>query len=264
MDFQTIKERTSTYKTNVMRDDLKKAAPSFDEWVARDNHNYMIFSKRLQKLCEADMEDIWILDCNEKFEECILYLSNCKGDNEIIRELSIRPWLQRLFIAYSSNVDFLLFHGALIDIGGVGIALLGDSGMGKSTMCDLLYNTKATVIADDRFMLDLSEELICSGTPWNIKNPHYGKNMNTKLEKVFILSHGNNQIKDIRNSYYDMVYSSFPAMICSPLMAAKESMVKKTKCLNHMKKKCEIYTFAFEPNMSAVPYIVAPQSWCLI
>lgn len=41
-------------------------------WIMKDNGYYMIFSKRFQKLIDAEWEDIWILYCNDKFSECVL------------------------------------------------------------------------------------------------------------------------------------------------------------------------------------------------
>ena len=229
-------------------------------WIKKENHNYMIFAKRLQKLRDADWRDIWILDCNNEFENCILYISLCIDESMIVEEIFIRPWLQRLVIAYSSRSRFVLVHGALIDIEGTGIIFLGDSGSGKSTMCDLINNSNAMVIADDRFILDLSDGLVCFGTPWNMKNPHYSKNMSLSIEKVYILSHGNNCLKNIRSSYYDMVYGIFPAMLFPSFMKQKEIIAKKIRYLNYVKNKCEIYSFAFMPNASAIPYIIDPEN----
>ena len=206
----------------------------------------------------------WILECDDDFSECILHIPFCTDTSEIIHEMSIRPWLQRLFIARSWKSNFALFHGALIDLDGTGVVFLGDSGSGKSTMCDLFKTTKATVIADDRFILDSSGDLICFGTPWNIKNPHYSINMSSNLAKVFILSHGNNQIKDIGNSYQDMIYGLLPAILFPPFMSSIEVTRNKIKCLNFISKRCEIFSFAFKPDDSAIPYITDPKWLCLI
>jgi len=95
-------------------------------WIVKGDHHYMIFSKRLQKLLESDISDIWILECDDDFSECILHIPFCTDTSEIIHEMSIRPWLQRLFIACSWKSNFALFHGALIDLDGTGVVFLGD------------------------------------------------------------------------------------------------------------------------------------------
>lgn len=226
-------------------------------WIVKDNGYYMIFSKRFQKLLKAEWEDIWILYCNDKFSECVLYIPYAENDSKILYEMSVRPWLQRLFVAFSCKLDFVLLHGALIDINGTGIAFLGSSGVGKSTMCNIIESEKATVIADDRFILDLSGNLICAGTPWNIKNQHYCKNLCSNLKKVYVLSHGSNQINEIGDSYNDMMQALFPAMLFPPFMSPDEVLVNKARYMKLIRKSCKIYTFAFKPDDSAIPYITA-------
>lgn len=233
-------------------------------WIVKGSHHYMLFSKRLQKLLESALSDIWILECNDDFSECVLHIPFCTETSEIMHEIVIRPWLQRLFIARSWKSNFAVFHGALIDIDGTGVVFLGDSGSGKSTMCDLINTTKATVIADDRFILDSSGALVCFGTPWNIKNPHYSINMSSKLSKLFILSHGSNQIKDISNSYHEMTHDLLPSMLFPPFISSVEALTHKIKWLNLIKNNCEIYSFAFKPDVSALSYISNTKGLCQI
>ena len=226
-------------------------------WVSKKDRHYMIFSKRSQRLCTAALTDIWILDCNEGYSQCILYVPFCASFAEAIHELSTRPWLQRLFLAYSCQANFVLCHGALVDIDGEGVIFLGDSGSGKSTLCDLLNTAKVTVIADDRFILDIAAGgAVGFGTPWNIKNPQYCKNSCSEIKKVFILSHGNNQLKDVGNNYHDMVYGVFPAMLFPSFMSLNKAVAKKIRYLNFIRTRCGIYSFAFKPDVSAISYIM--------
>lgn len=233
-------------------------------WIVKGERYYMVFSKRLQKLVEADISDVWILECNADYSECILQIPSSTDASDIIHEMSMRPWLQRLFIARSSKCNYALLHGALVDFEGKGIVFLGDSGAGKSTMCDIIKTTKATIIADDRFILDFSDELVCFGTPWNIKNPQYSINMCSNLTKVFLISHGNNNIKDVKNSYHDMVYGLFPAMLSPMFMSSIEVTKMKIKYLNFIRNNCDIYSFAFRPDVSAIPYVIDTERMCFI
>lgn len=233
-------------------------------WIMNGESHYMIFSKRLQKLVNSEISDIWILECDNDYSECILYIPSCTDDVDIINELSIRPWLQRLFIAHSSICNLALLHGALVDFEGRGIVFLGDSGSGKSTMCDIIKSTKATIIADDRFILDFSGELTCFGTPWNIKNPHYSINMHTTIAKVFILSHGNNQINYVGNSYRDMVYGIFPAILFPTFIPSVKVIERKLQYLSFIRNKCDVYSFAFKPDVSAIQYVIDPRERCFV
>lgn len=231
-------------------------------WVLKENKYYMFFSKRLQKIAEASFSDMWMLECNEEFTDCILNIPVCRDHSKIINELLLRPWMQRLFIARSWRSNYLVFHGALIELNGTGLLFYGDSGAGKSTMCDIIKGEKANIIADDRFIMDISEKSVCYGTPWNIKNPHYSTNKKTSASKIFILSHGNNQIKNISDKNINYAYDLMAAMLLPPFISPVEAIIKKITWLRFIQKNYEIYTFAFKPDGSVLPYINNPKDFC--
>lgn len=223
-------------------------------WIKHNNHYFMVLPKRSQKIRDASLSDIWIMECDADFSSCILNIPFCPNTFDLVRDIFIRPWLQRLVIARSVTSNYIVIHGAFVEICGSGVVFLGNSGAGKSTLCNILYNN-ATVIADDRVILGLSEKIVCYGTPWNTKNPHYSINKSTNLSKIIILSHGDNQINNISNCYKKMIPGFFSSVLLPPFITSKEAMIQKTTWLNNINKNCETYLFAFKPDKSAIPYI---------
>jgi HPr kinase/phosphorylase len=63
--------------------------------------------------------------------------------------------------------DPLLIHASCVAVGGQGLLILGPSGSGKSSLALQLMALGATLVADDRVILDLDEGVLlarCPGT----------------------------------------------------------------------------------------------------
>ena len=56
-----------------------------------------------------------------------------------------------------------VFHGAVVAVGGGGVAFIGPSGSGKSTLAAICCAAGATFVSDDLLVIDGDDPLMCAG-----------------------------------------------------------------------------------------------------
>jgi hypothetical protein len=159
------------------------------------------FSTRFEKTDFFNTNrNVWYAIMSSKLDKVTLHINpDWLYNGELIDEICIRPWIQRLFIEKKANSKLMILHGGAAILQNKHIALLGDSGVGKSTMCNLLEQRGYTVLGDDRIAINFKgNNIYVNGTPWNTKNPQFSKNEEGKLQSIFFLKHGNqNEIKEV-------------------------------------------------------------------
>lgn len=88
------------------------------------------------------------------------------------------------------DFEAMIMHAAVLDLEGCGIALLADSGTGKTTLALHFlkeYGSKVRIINGDKPIVRfLNGRLMAFGTPWNGKE-RYGRNDCVELKKLCFL-----------------------------------------------------------------------------
>lgn len=98
------------------------------------------------------------------------------------------------FIGYRlTQYSGLIMHAVIMEVNGTGIAILADSGTGKTTLARNIlsaYQGKARIINGDKPILRLIDHhLMAYGTPWNGKE-RYGCNDSVELKKLCFIRRG--------------------------------------------------------------------------
>lgn len=226
------------------------------EWNVHTDMMIMTFAKRGHFLDESKEEDIWTLVGNKERRKWTLFIPDLSllEDNQLINELTVRPWLQRLFICYTINNNYVVIHGALCNVDNKGILFLGESGVGKSTICSIIEK-KYKVYSDDRVVLCLNEDhIVAFGTPWNIKNKIYCQNNSTVISKIIFLSHGNNTIY-LRKENFQLVKDLMQQILHCNAYNSIDLFNWKMSLSQYIISKVPLYNFAFIPNDSCLNYL---------
>ena len=151
-----------------------------------------------------------------------------------------------------------VFHSAVFDVKGTGIALAAHSGTGKTThmlLWQKLLGQKMTIVNGDkpiiRFFDDEPETPYAYGTPWNGKE-HLGCNMRTPLKVIAFIERAENNscermsMSDAVNLIFNQVY-----MPKDPAAAAKT-----IELINRLISCCELWKIScnMEPEAAEVAY----------
>lgn len=225
-------------------------------WKKIDKNYIMLFADRGMYLDEIPATRIWCLVGNEsqKYWKLHIPYSADYSAEELKMELENRPWLQRLFIAYCMNSNMAVLHGALCNVNGEGCLFLGDSGVGKSTMCSIIEKNYH-VYADDRIVIKLDNNQVWAyGTPWNIKNTKYCSNSEIAIKKIYFLYHGNNVITD-KIPEVDTLKMIMKQILHSNVYHASELLLWKLTIAKMLWKHSTVYEFGFVPDNSCIKYI---------
>jgi hypothetical protein len=100
------------------------------------------------------------------------------------------PLEDLLFRHLWADHDALLVHACGISWNGAGYLFVGSSGAGKSTTARLWRAAGASVLNDDRVVLEACRDDVCiHPTPWFGEHPEVGGNA-AKLRAVYLLRHG--------------------------------------------------------------------------
>lgn len=212
------------------------------------------FGARYQ-LADIDKKDkdIWYALSDEKFNNVNLYIDRkWLIDQSFSQEFLYRPWIQRLIVEKLAWENTLVLHGAACSINGCYFVFLGDSGVGKSTLCKLLESKGHKVLADDRILLTYDDEkIVVSGTPWNTKNPHFSRNDRGILKKVFFLNHGTSN-KIIQVDSIEIMRRVFK-QVYKPLTCDKNEMINRVLTLSRIiSTKFPGYELFFVPSTQVV------------
>lgn len=190
---------------------------------------------------------IEISDKNIDFE---LALANKDGISEgclystaVLRKLAEWLPLHNAFV----------FHSAVFDVEGTGIALAAHSGTGKTThmlLWQKLLGQKMTIVNGDkpiiRFFDDEPETPYAYGTPWNGKE-HLGCNMRTPLKVIAFIERAENNscermsMSDAVNLIFNQVY-----MPKDPAAAAKT-----IELINRLISCCELWKISCNMELEA-------------
>lgn len=226
-------------------------------WTTQNNELIMIFSSRGTFLDESSIENIWILITNGCKQKWNLYIPrlNVLSGVSFNMELQKRPWLQRLLIMYYMYSNTAVLHGALCNIDGEGCLFLGESGVGKSTMCSILDN-KYDVYSDDRLIVKIHDKkLMAYGTPWNIKNNQYCLNRAITIKRIYFLSHGENSLKKVKNNF-SLLTTLMKQILHSNIYASNDLFDWKFNIANKIITNCsQIYKFSFVPDDTCIKYV---------
>ena len=146
---------------------------------------YQIIDKDVKNI-DIENTNIWYALSDEKLCNVDLYINKIwLLDQTFSKEFVYRPWIQRLIVEKIAWDNVLVMHGAACSINGNYCLFLGNSGVGKSTMCSLLEEKGHKILADDRIIISYGNNIMVNGTPWNTKNPHFSKNAMGIVNKIF-------------------------------------------------------------------------------
>lgn len=236
--------------------DLVQCAHLTHLWKKIDKIYIMLFADRGMYLDESPVTRIWCLvgNASQKYWKLHIPHSADYSAEELKVEIENRPWLQRLFIAYCMNSNMAVLHGAFCNVNGEGCLFLGDSGVGKSTMCSILER-EYHVYADDRIVIKSNNNQVWAyGTPWNIKNTKYCRNSEATVKKIYFLYHGNNIISD-RIPEVEALKRIMKQILHSNLYHASELLMWKLVMAKILREHTTVYEFGFVPDNSCIKYI---------
>ena len=143
-----------------------------------------------------------------------------------------------------------LLHGALINVGGCGIAFLARSGVGKSTHIrlwhDLLGDKMVIVNGDKPLVRMIDGKVFAYGTPWAGKeNMH--TNTKTELKKIcFIERAGKNECLPMHKN---MVFEKLIKQIYIPKNG--ELLCATLEHIGSIIEQCEFYSLRCNTDISA-------------
>lgn len=170
---------------------------------------------------------------------------------EETEEITDKGYLETLAV-YRKIAEWLprqnafLMHGAVMDIDGVGVALLAKSGVGKTThMRNLkrLLGERLKVVNGDKPLIRLVDgELFAYGTPWSGKE-RLNNNMKTPLKKIFFVE----RAKESECIAYDGdILKALLPQIYRP--ADTKAFVKTLELVDEVIKKTEFYLAKCTPD----------------
>lgn len=226
-------------------------------WKQEDGNYILWFSKRGSFLDESQQKDIWCLAGDRELRKWKLFIPNLDNisDAELNCELEKRPWLQRLYACYCMNRNEAIMHGAVCNINGKGCLFLGESGVGKSTICSII-NKYFEVYSDDRFVIkQVGKDIVAYGTPWNIKNKEYCCNKSVEIKSVFFLKHGDNKLQCCKKNYtllQDLLKQILHASVYSP----EDLVLWKLSIARIILNRVQCFKFEFVPDISCLKYIL--------
>lgn len=101
-----------------------------------------------------------------------------------------------LFSNWLASFGDVILHSAGVDIAGKGYCFMGKSGVGKSTLSNLLSkNRTVTLLGEDQVILRyLNGRFWIFGTPWHV-NPEVCSPKGVPLEKIFFLTRNDTELR---------------------------------------------------------------------
>ncbi|MCM8824024.1 MAG: hypothetical protein NC822_05050 [Candidatus Omnitrophica bacterium] len=141
--------------------------------------------------CVARNRPYFALDLYDKLKKGILKLYSISLSYSFLNFPIIT---QLLFISLLSYKNGILLHSAgIIDRKGKGIVFAGNSGTGKTTLCQLYRDINNSIILnDDRIIIRCIEDrFYLFGTPWS-GSGNFSSTLSFPLHKIFLLNHGEN------------------------------------------------------------------------
>jgi hypothetical protein len=165
------------------------------------------------------------------------------------------PGMEVLYIDLLSQGRGALLHASAINYQGSGLAFVGKSGAGKSTMARLwMKGDLGEVLCDDRIIARRHDEAFwIYGTPWHGDLPAVSP-ASVPLERLYFLCHDvSNRVRPLR-----------PAEVVSRLMGCifapwwdREGMAFTLAFLDGLAKEVPCYELGFLPEPGAVDFVVS-------
>lgn len=163
------------------------------------------------------------------------------------------PLDELLFIHLLSQGRGVELHGCGVQMDGVGLLFVGESGAGKSTVARLMAMCRGTqVLSDDRIILRESEgRCWIHGTPWH-GDARAGAPGRVELKKVFIIRHGD------KNAAQPLVRAQGAAALLARSFLTywdAEGMKYTLDLIERVSNRIPIYDLAFIPTLECVEYV---------
>jgi hypothetical protein len=107
------------------------------------------------------------------------------------RDPFVGPTMELITILRLARAAGVILHGCGIDLGGRGIAFVGESGAGKSTLSRLwAEDDGARILSDDRVIVRRQAHgFRLYGSPWH-GDAHFAASGGVPLERIYFLHHG--------------------------------------------------------------------------
>jgi|GEM_PF-3204817 len=226
----------------------------------KENEYIIVFGPRYikQERFDCFAKDLWYLVCDSNFSYCTLYIPDIYSYDEInlSYELFERPWLQKLVVCKIEGKEWFILHGAAIQMDKTGLLILGDSGVGKSTLCKICESTNKKVIADDRIMLNVQHNFVKAyGTPWNRKNKKYAINDSIIIQKTLFISHGKSNIVYKNTSFKKYLIPIIKQLYFPICFENNDRINLRFSKAMFLLNRLESYKFEFLPDKTAVEYL---------
>ena len=167
------------------------------------------------------------------------------------------PTDQLALMHISSQKNGFILHSAGGKVFGKGIAFVGASGAGKTTISRLLNKIKETeLLSDDRlFIQRIKATWSISGTPWP-GEAGIAVNKSAPLEALFLLKQGkDNRIEEISSGRAFETLASTTSIPWNDKAKAESVMAS----IELMLKSVPVYRFTFTPDAGAIKAI---RSFC--
>lgn len=219
--------------------DLNIEITSVYEWVSNYCWKYKILTDKYDFKIKINQYDI----ANER--------EICKSKIDLPDKMFEATALYRKISKSIVDYDGFLFHAALFDLDGIGIAFTGKSKCGKTTHMKLwqqLHNERLKVVNGDKPIIRFldGEYPLGYGTPWCGKE-NLGTNINTRLKHIcFIEQSEKNETYRIDKSkcFERLIGQIFPS-INSP------QGIKVLSLINKLINSCEFWVIRCNTDIQA-------------
>jgi hypothetical protein len=107
------------------------------------------------------------------------------------RDPFVGPTIELITILRLARAAGVILHGCGVDLGGRGVAFVGESGAGKSTLSRLWAAVEgARILSDDRVIVRRQGGgFRLYGSPWH-GDAHFAASGGVPLERIYFLRHG--------------------------------------------------------------------------
>lgn len=196
-------------------------------------------------------------------DSCVPDLSISINKSEIEELKNAIPKNEQLYSSYYESVAVykkicmqmwkfhgMLFHAAVIETGGRGIAFAAKSGTGKTTHLKLwqqFLGNKLKIVNGDKPIVRIIDEVpIAYGTPWCGKE-RFGNNSSVKLTDICFIERS--ETNSIEKIYCEAVFNRIFNQILLPTDA--EACSVTFDILNKMLSKCNLWLIKCNMNLDA-------------
>ena len=181
-----------------------------------------------------------------------------------ILEDELHDIIQPLHIMYPILSGFLLkknqgffFHGSFVKIGEKGIVLTGESGVGKSTLSELIKTNGFEKFGDDRLILTLDSQekfVLCHSTPFDLKLSNW-VNISYRVDAILCLMHSSNGSNCLDKQNMNKEMGHLILMNFLPLFM-EDNLAKHFNLCERLLSGISLYNYSFVPDNTSVKYLL--------